>query len=65
MIGLHERAGERGAGIAAYLGTLQEPEDRIDIVRDLWLQQLADTERLLDALSYRPAVEVRHSAAVG
>ena len=65
MIGLHERAGERGAGIAAYLGTLQEPEDRIDIVRDLWLQQLADTERLLDAFNYRPTVEVLHSAAVG
>ena len=65
MIGLHERAGERGAGIAAYLGTLQEPEDRIDIVRDLWLQQLADTERLLDALNYRPAVEMLHSVAVG
>jgi Flavin-binding monooxygenase-like len=65
MIGLHEQAGERGAGIAAYLGTLQEPEDRIDIVRDLWLQQLADTERLLDAFDYRPAAEVLHSAAVG
>jgi cation diffusion facilitator CzcD-associated flavoprotein CzcO len=65
MIGLHEQAGERGAGIAAYLGTLQEPEDRIDIVRDLWLQQLADTERLLDALNYSPTAEVLHSAAVG
>ncbi len=55
MIGLHERVGGAGAGIAAYLGSLQEPEDRIDIVRDVWLGQLADTERLLDALEHQPA----------
>jgi len=54
MIALHEQAGPNGAGIAAYLGTLQDPEDRIDIVRDVWLRQLADTERLLDAFSFLP-----------
>jgi cation diffusion facilitator CzcD-associated flavoprotein CzcO len=54
MIGLHEKAGERGARIAAYIAALQEPEHRIDIVRDIWLKQLADTERLLAAYDYHP-----------
>lgn len=53
MIGLHEQAGPAGAGIGAYLSTLQEPEDRIDIVRNVWLEQLADTERLLAAFAYQ------------
>ena len=60
MIELHEKAGSQGAGVGAYLSALQEPENRIDIVRDIWLKQLADTERLLDALSYEPAA-VAHS----
>jgi hypothetical protein len=60
MIELHEKAGPQGAGVGAYLSTLQQPENRIDIVRDIWLKQLADTERLLDALSYEPAA-VAHS----
>ena len=33
MVALHEAAGESGAGIASYLAALQEPDDRIDIVR--------------------------------
>ena len=49
MVELHEAAGEGGAGIASYLAALQEPDDRIDIVRVIWNEQLADTERLLDA----------------
>ena len=49
MIALHEAAGEGGAGVGAYLSALQEPEDRIDIIRVDWDQQMADTERLLDA----------------
>ena len=49
MIALHEQAGEHGAGVQAYLGGLQEADDRIDIVRDTWNRQMADTERLLDA----------------
>ena len=57
-IGLHEQAGGPGAGIASSVGALQEPEDRIDIVRDIWLRQLADTERLLDTL----AVQANSSA---
>jgi hypothetical protein len=55
MIELQEKGGPEGAGVGAYLSTLQEPEHRIDIVRDIWLKQLADTERLLDAFAYQPA----------
>ncbi|MFD7504338.1 flavin-containing monooxygenase [Streptomyces sp. NPDC059850] len=49
MIAMHEEAGDVGAGIAAYLGRLQEADDRIDIPRDIWNAQIADTERLLEA----------------
>ena len=49
MIRLHEQAGSAGANLAEYFGRLQEAEDRIDIPRDIWNDQLADTERLLDA----------------
>ncbi|MEV7087434.1 NAD(P)-binding domain-containing protein [Streptomyces sp. NPDC093085] len=54
MAALHERAGAGGAGIAAYLGRLQEADDRIDIPRDIWNAQIADTERLLDAYEAGP-----------
>lgn len=49
MIALNEAAGEQGAGLQAYLAGLQQPDDRIDIVRNTWNEQMADTERLLDA----------------
>lgn len=49
MIAMHEAAGDRGAGIAVYLGRLQEADDRIDIPRDIWDDQVTDTERLLQA----------------
>ncbi len=49
MIAMHEAAGEQGAGIQAYLAGLQQADDRIDIVRNTWNEQMADTERLLDA----------------
>ncbi len=49
MIRLHEQAGPGGAGVAAYFARLQEADDRIDIPRDIWTAQIADTERLLDA----------------
>jgi trans-aconitate methyltransferase len=52
MIALHEAAGEGGAGIEAYLSALQEADDRIDIVRAVWNEQMADTHRLLDALTW-------------
>jgi hypothetical protein len=49
MIGLHETAGERGVNVQRHLADLQQPDDRIDIVRADWNEQMADTERLLDA----------------
>lgn len=49
MIELHEQAGPGGAPVARYLASLQEPETGIDVVRDGWLRQMADTERLLAA----------------
>lgn len=56
MIALNEQAGPAGAGIEGYLAGLQEADDRIDIVRAVWNDQLADTERLLDAFQLaRPA----------
>jgi hypothetical protein len=51
MVQLHEAAGEGGAGVGSYLAALQQPDDRIDIVRVVWNEQLADTERLLDAFA--------------
>jgi hypothetical protein len=49
MIRLHEHAGPGGAGVADYFARLQEADDRIDLPRDIWTAQIADTERLLDA----------------
>ena len=54
MIALHEGS---DLALSAYFAGLQEPETRIDIVRHVWLDQMADTERLLDALE---AVEEAH-----
>jgi hypothetical protein len=50
ILALHEHAGAEGTNIADYFGRLQEADGRIDIPRDIWNDQLADTERLLDAL---------------
>jgi cation diffusion facilitator CzcD-associated flavoprotein CzcO len=47
MIELHAQARPGGAPIAGYLASFQEPETGIDVVRDGWLRQMADTERLL------------------
>ena len=64
MIALHEAAGPAGAGVQAYLSGLQEADDRIDIVRNIWLEQMADTERLLDAFAViRPTKAVEHAHA--
>ncbi|WP_336715578.1 flavin-containing monooxygenase [Arthrobacter sp. USHLN218] len=58
MLELHEQAGEGGANLTAYLSSLQEPEDRIDIVRSIWLEQMQDTDRLLSAYaSMQPAAQ--------
>ena len=66
MIALHKTPGADIA-LSTYFADLQEPETRIDIVRHVWLEQMADTERLLDALGAaggartpaRPAPRVR------
>jgi hypothetical protein len=49
MISMHRQAGEGGANIAAYLERLQEADDRIDIPRHIWNEQVEDTKRLLAA----------------
>jgi cation diffusion facilitator CzcD-associated flavoprotein CzcO len=47
MIALHERG---LAGVGEQFEHRQPAEHRVDIVRDAWLQQMADTERLLGEL---------------
>ena len=64
MIALHEAAGEGGAGVQAYLAGLQEADDRIDIVRNVWIDQIADTERLLDALAVIQSTRPLQAATV-
>jgi hypothetical protein len=50
MIALHQAAGADGLALSTYFAELQEPETRIDVVRHVWLGQMADTERMLSAL---------------
>lgn len=57
MIAMHEDAGDGDTGIAAYLGRLQGADDRIDIPRDIWNDQIADTGRLLDAFAATAAAD--------
>jgi hypothetical protein len=49
MIALQERGFDDGAGVSEQFERLQPAEHRVEIVRDAWLQQMADAERLLDA----------------
>ncbi|WFP16632.1 NAD(P)-binding domain-containing protein [Citricoccus muralis] len=49
MIRLHEAAPNGFAGVQRYLAELQDTNDVIDIVRAVWEEQLADTDRLLAA----------------
>jgi cation diffusion facilitator CzcD-associated flavoprotein CzcO len=51
LVALHEQSSTGFAGVQAYLASLQEADDRIDIVRAVWNEQLADTERVLDAFA--------------
>ncbi|KAA9395490.1 NAD(P)/FAD-dependent oxidoreductase [Kocuria coralli] len=51
MIKLHEATADGFTPVQAYLSRLQEADDRIDIVRATWEEQLADTDRLLAAYS--------------
>lgn len=53
MLELHASAPEGSSELAEYFARLQEPEDRIDIPRHFWNQQIDDTNRLLDAISAR------------
>lgn len=61
MIKLHEATPGGFAAVQAYLSGLQEPNDVIDIVRAVWEEQLADTDRLLAA--YAAAARFPISAA--
>ncbi|MEN0134525.1 MAG: NAD(P)-binding domain-containing protein [Rhodococcus sp. (in: high G+C Gram-positive bacteria)] len=56
MIALHTEAGPQGLALTNYFGTVQEPELRVDIVRAIWNDQMADTERLLTALAASPSL---------
>lgn len=62
MIALHEEAPDGYANVQGYLATLQEGEDRVDIPRVIWNEQLADTTRLLDAFSQARSLDERAPA---
>lgn len=50
--------------LAIRMIALQEADDRIDIVRAIWEDRMADTGRLLHAFTRHPASRVpEHSAA--
>ena len=51
MIALHEASAGGFAGVERYVAALQDDEDRIDIVRAVWNEQMDDTTRLLDAFA--------------
>ena len=53
MIALHDAAAAGPRALPPSLGALQKQDDRIDIVRNVWNDELADTERLLDAFAVR------------
>jgi hypothetical protein len=63
MIRLHEAAGPRGLFLSGYFATTQQPETRIDVVRVVWNDQMADTERLLEALEAAPAARASVNVA--
>mgnify|MGYP000098893151 CR=1 FL=1 len=44
MIDLHADAGPRGLALANYFAVMQDAELRIDIVRAIWNDQMADTD---------------------
>jgi cation diffusion facilitator CzcD-associated flavoprotein CzcO len=64
MIELHEAAAGGCAGVERYLSSLQQDEDRIDIVRAVWVEQMEDTARLLDAFAQASAATVMPVEAV-
>jgi hypothetical protein len=62
MLALHAAAGPQGLALTRYFATMQDPELRIDIVRAIWNEQMADTERLLSALEAAPVATGRARA---
>jgi cation diffusion facilitator CzcD-associated flavoprotein CzcO len=63
MIRLYEEAGFHALALSNCFASLQEPELRIDIVRPVWLEQMADTERLLTALEAAPLARTKSISA--
>lgn len=51
------------SGLTAQFAKLQDGELRIDIVRAIWLEQMADTERILDAFESVTRAEVAADAS--
>lgn len=64
MIALHEAAEGGFAPLQSYLAGLQEAEDRIDIVRTIWNDQLEDTDRLLTAYESARAVYAENASGI-
>lgn len=64
MVDLQE-AGSVNGGVTAQFERLQEPEHRIDIVRDIWLEQMRDTARLLDGFEAARGAESIQATPVG
>jgi cation diffusion facilitator CzcD-associated flavoprotein CzcO len=62
MIARHEAAGPQGLALAKFFAGVQEPESRIDIVRAVWNDQMADTERLLRALEVAATARIPSDA---
>ena len=50
MIAAHEKAGPERLALTSQFAQVQEPELRVDIVRAIWNEQMAQSDALLDAL---------------
>jgi cation diffusion facilitator CzcD-associated flavoprotein CzcO len=50
MIALHEGAGDTPLPLTSYFQKVQEPETKIDVVRNLWNDAMADTDAHLRSL---------------
>jgi hypothetical protein len=51
MIKLHERSQTGTAPVAETLAATQEPEWRVDILRPIWFDQIADTKEILTKMA--------------
>lgn len=52
MIDMHRNASGGYVPLSAYLARFQEAEDRIDIVRNTWVDQMRDTWRLVESYEH-------------